>query len=212
MRYILIFVINLILTGYAVSQNTITFEIKEKSGESLIGASIVIEGTAQGTISSAEGVAKLENIPNGKVVFVISFVGYEELEIALDFPENNSKAIKIELEEGEELQEVIISTTRSSRTIQDIPTRIEAITGEELGEKAAMNSSNIGMLLSETTGTNSANFLKLWKYEHSHSRLRWTIYSNSKRWLSALWRFCRRTFHYANTPIRLKTSGTYQRK
>jgi len=152
MRYILIFVINLILTGYAVSQNTITFEIKEKSGESLIGASIVIEGTAQGTISSAEGVAKLENIPNGKVVFVISFVGYEELEIALDFPENNSKAIKIELEEGEELQEVIISTTRSSRTIQDIPTRIEAITGEELGEKAAMNSSNIGMLLSETTG------------------------------------------------------------
>jgi iron complex outermembrane receptor protein len=56
------------------------------------------------------------------------------------------------LEEGEELEEVVITSTRSSRTIQDIPTRIEAITGEELGEKAAMNSSNIGMLLRETTG------------------------------------------------------------
>ncbi len=47
---------------------------------------------------------------------------------------------------------MVISTTRSSRTIIDIPTRIEVITGEELGEKAAMNSSNIGMLLRETTG------------------------------------------------------------
>ena len=50
------------------------------------------------------------------------------------------------------LEEVVIAATRSSRTIQDIPTRIEAITGEELGEKAAMNSTNIGMLLRETTG------------------------------------------------------------
>lgn len=50
------------------------------------------------------------------------------------------------------MEGVIIATTRSSRTIDDIPTRIEAITGEELGEKAVMNSSNIGMLLRETTG------------------------------------------------------------
>ena len=56
------------------------------------------------------------------------------------------------MEEGEELEEVVISATRSSKTIDDIPTRIEAISGEELGEKAAMNSTNIGMLLSETTG------------------------------------------------------------
>ncbi len=56
------------------------------------------------------------------------------------------------MEAGQELEEVIIVTTRSSRSIQEIPTRIETITAEELGEKAAMNSSNIGMLLRETTG------------------------------------------------------------
>ena len=80
-------------------------------------------------------------------------MGYEEQKITLSFPGDNDKIIEIELEEGgEELEEVIIFSTRSTRTIIDIPTRIEVITGEELGEKAAMNSSNIGMLLRETTG------------------------------------------------------------
>ena len=62
MRYILIFAINLIFTGYALSQNTITFEVKEESGESLIGASVVIEGTTQGAIANTEGKAKLESL------------------------------------------------------------------------------------------------------------------------------------------------------
>jgi iron complex outermembrane receptor protein len=142
----------LFCSGLAYSQNTVTFVVKEDSGEPLIGASVVIKGTAAGTITNAEGVAYFDNLADGKTGFVISFVGYEEKEITLSFPSENNKTIEVELEEGEELEEVVISTTRSSRTIEDIPTRIEAITGEELGEKAAMNSSNIGMLLRETTG------------------------------------------------------------
>lgn len=140
-------------TGLVQSQNTISFRVNEKTGEPLIGASVVIEGTTIGTITNVDGIAMLENIPNGKIEFLISFIGFEEKEIALSFPENNDKVVEIELLEGSmELEEVIISATRSSRTIQDIPTRLEFISEEELGEKAAMNSTNIGMLLRETTG------------------------------------------------------------
>jgi outer membrane receptor for ferrienterochelin and colicins len=46
----------------------------------------------------------------------------------------------------------LISSTRSSRTIKDIPTRIEFIAGEELEEKANMKAGDIRMLLSESTG------------------------------------------------------------
>nr|WP_321407083.1 TonB-dependent receptor [uncultured Carboxylicivirga sp.] len=134
------------------AQNTIRFEVKEESGEPLIGANVTIKGAAIGTITDIQGFALFQDLKDGNYEFVISFIGYEDTEVFLSFPESNNKTIEIELEEGEELEEIIIATTRSSRTIQDIPTRIEAITGEELGEKAAMNSSNIGMLLSETTG------------------------------------------------------------
>lgn len=152
MKYLISSLLFLFTSGIILGQNTVSFEVKEESGESLIGASVVIEGTSNGTITNTKGIAKFENLPNGEIEFVISFIGFEEMEIELSFPENNNKTIEIELEEGEELEEVVITSTRSSRTIQDIPTRIEAITGEELGEKAAMNSSNIGMLLRETTG------------------------------------------------------------
>jgi iron complex outermembrane receptor protein len=130
----------------------VTFKVKEEAGEYLIGTSVVIEGTTNGTITNTEGIALFDNLQDGKFVFVITYVGYEEKEIELSFPDDNNKIIEIELEAGQELEEVVIATTRSSRSIQDIPTRIEAITAEELGEKAAMNSSNIGMLLRETTG------------------------------------------------------------
>jgi len=152
MKNIQLLILLLFSSGLIFAQNSITFKVQEESGEPLIGASVVIEGTTNGTITNTDGVAKFENLSDGEYEFVISFVGYEETEIELSFPESNQKTIEIELEEGEELEEVVIAATRSSRTIQDIPTRIEAITGEELGEKAAMNSTNIGMLLRETTG------------------------------------------------------------
>ena len=152
MRIFFLNLLFLLFSGILTAQNKVSFQVNGESGESLIGASVIIEGTSTGTVTDTEGLAIFSNLPDGKMTFVISFVGYETKATDLSFPTDNNKLIEIELEAGEELEEVIIATTRSSRSIQDIPTRIEAITGEELGEKAAMNSSNIGMLLRETTG------------------------------------------------------------
>jgi iron complex outermembrane receptor protein len=146
----LLFVI--FITHISIAQNSITFKVKEETGNPLIGANLIIKAITSGTITNEDGIAIFTDLPDGKIEFVISFIGYEEQKIVLVFPGDSGKTIEIELEEGEELEEVVITATRSSRLIQDIPTRVEAITGEELGEKAAMNSSNIGMLLRETTG------------------------------------------------------------
>lgn len=54
-------------------------------------------------------------------------------------------------EEGE-LEEVIVRSTRSTRTISTIPTRIEVIAGEELDEKGNMKPGDIRMILNESTG------------------------------------------------------------
>ena len=50
------------------------------------------------------------------------------------------------------MEEVIISSTRSTRTIQNIPTRVELIGGEELEEKGNMKPGDIRMVLNESTG------------------------------------------------------------
>ena len=52
----------------------------------------------------------------------------------------------------EEDEEVVIQSTRSTRTIRDIPTRVEFVAGEELDEKANMKPGDIRMVLNESTG------------------------------------------------------------
>src|SRR5579859_1233860 len=50
------------------------------------------------------------------------------------------------------MNEVIITSTRSNRTFQNIPTRVEFINGEELDEKGNMKPGDIRMMLNESTG------------------------------------------------------------
>ena len=50
------------------------------------------------------------------------------------------------------MDEVVLQSSRSTRTVKKIPTRIEFIGVEEMGEKAIMNPTNISMVLRESTG------------------------------------------------------------
>ncbi len=126
--------------------------IDAETQEPLIGATVSIDNTSTGTISDINGVASFTDLPDGTHVFKISFVGYESQTISYTLPYSGDLPVVVELTNGEELETVIVSATRSSRSILDLPTRVEAITAEELGEKAVMNSANISMLLRESSG------------------------------------------------------------
>ena len=52
----------------------------------------------------------------------------------------------------EELEEIIITSTRTRRSFEDQPTRVEVLGGEEINEKANMKPGDIRMLLNESTG------------------------------------------------------------
>ena len=52
----------------------------------------------------------------------------------------------------EEVEEIIVTTTRSRRSFEQQPTRVEVLGGEEINEKANMKPGDIRMLLNEGTG------------------------------------------------------------
>ena len=52
----------------------------------------------------------------------------------------------------EEVEEIIVTTTRSRRSFEQLPTRVEVLGGEEINEKANMKPGDIRMLLNEGTG------------------------------------------------------------
>ncbi|HEY9184596.1 MAG TPA: TonB-dependent receptor [Salegentibacter sp.] len=119
----------------------------------LLGANVIVKGTDIGTTANMDGKIRLVNIPDGNQIIEFSFLGFETEEIALQFPRTSSEVLQVYLEpSGEEMEEVLIRSTRSRRTIADLPTRVEVISGEELAEKGNMKPGDIRMLLNETTG------------------------------------------------------------
>lgn len=148
--FLLFFLLNLNLI---FAQNTLKASIKnEKTKEAIANVSVFLEGTNSSSVSDEKGFVIIENIPGGKQSIVFNSIGYRKKEKTIVFPQND--IIEIFLEPtSEELEEVkITSTTRSSRTIQNIPTRIETIAAGELDEKSSMQPGNIKMLLTESTG------------------------------------------------------------
>lgn len=137
----------------AFSQHTFRALVKDAdSGEPLVGATVVVEGTNMGSNTDETGLAVIQDIPAGRQVIVFSYVGYTGQEETFNFPLPSDQPVVILLEEGEEMEQVLVTATRSTRTIEEIPTRIEFLGAEELTEKAVMNSTNIAMLLRESTG------------------------------------------------------------
>lgn len=121
--------------------------------EILVGVNAVLNKTANGASSDENGIITISNIPDGKQHITFSYLGYESETKSYTFPLSSSAPVEIFLEQDDEmLEEVTISSTRGTRTIQNIPTRVEFISSEELGEKGSMKPGDIRMLLNESTG------------------------------------------------------------
>ena len=149
---ILLFCLMLFSTGL-FAQHSIKLLIKNDEKEVLAGASVSISSLNQSVIADSNGLAVFKNVPAGNYSIIISFVGMEELEINLQVPQPGEEPLEVILEEGHEHEEeVIVTATRISRSISDIPTRVETISGEELTEKGNMKPGDIRMLLNESTG------------------------------------------------------------
>lgn len=130
-----------------MAQHTVTVSVKDAvTSAPLPGATLVLP--AQHSMTNENGIAILTNI-NGVQQLKITFIGYQVYTTTI----SNQDTLFVLLQPaGEEMDEVVISSTRSTRTIQNIPTRVEFIGGEELEEKGNMKPGDIRMMLNESTG------------------------------------------------------------
>jgi iron complex outermembrane receptor protein len=142
------------IASSAFGQNAFRAIVKDQvNNEPLPGATAALKRLNLGASANQEGFLEILNIPNGEHTIEVSFVGYEASTFTLHFPRHSNDTTIIELEpSSEELEEIVVSSTRSTRTIADIPTRVEFIAGEELEEKGNMKPGDIRMLLNESTG------------------------------------------------------------
>ena len=143
-----------IITCFSAKAQTSDIQIKvisESENEPIFGATVYFEELEKGAVTDFDGNTTFNEIPNGEHIIIVSFLGFETLKTTIQIPSNSDLIFKLK-SGGNELDEVVLQSSRSTRTVKKIPTRIEFIGVEEMGEKAIMNPTNISMVLRESTG------------------------------------------------------------
>ena len=148
--FIIILSIGISIIGNA--QQAILIKVTGGENKSPVAASILLKGTTKGYSADSTGTTSISFPADGAYTLVTSAVGYEEKQTKISIP-YTSDTLEIELESSEhEMEEVVVQSTRTSRTIANVPTRVETIELEEIDEKNSMRPANVAMLLHESTG------------------------------------------------------------
>ncbi|MEM8508813.1 MAG: SusC/RagA family TonB-linked outer membrane protein [Bacteroidota bacterium] len=130
MRYIrkLVFLLVLAVPAIMFSQNVVTGTVTDKTfGEPLLGASIVVKGTTNGTTTDFDGNYRIE-AENGQIL-VFSYIGYKAQEI-----EVTSNVINVVLEEDTNQLDEVVIIGYGTTTKKDATGSVIGVTEEELNQ------------------------------------------------------------------------------
>lgn len=143
-----------LLLGKASAQNSLQIKVADKEEELPIeGATVVIDKTTLVAYTDSQGIAQLENIPDGEQTLVISYLGYFRKKIKLTFPQTSMLTLMVSLEsQNEELEEVVIVSTRNEMKSDELPTRVEVVSAEEVEERSHDKPSDVSHVIKEQPG------------------------------------------------------------
>jgi len=112
----------------------------KSSREHVPFVNIVVKGTRIGTTTDVTGHFKLTNLPVGKNIIIASAIGYITQERDVVMEKDKSTDLFFELEQDVfQLEQVVVTGTRTKHYIKDVPVRIEVITAKEIETKNACN-------------------------------------------------------------------------
>ncbi|WP_353480444.1 TonB-dependent receptor [Haliscomenobacter sp.] len=142
-------------------------EIKGKvtadSGEPLIGASIKVKGTDQGTVTDIDGNFSLTVAVGAPVTLIISYVGYEE-QIIKDFvATQSSNKLNISLKSTSTNLSTLVVTGYGTRAKRDLTGSVASVQAKDIKEQAvtsfdqALVGKMAGVQVIQTSGAPGGN-------------------------------------------------------
>ena len=150
-RKIIAAILTLFLTGVANAQYNFKCIVKNVSTNGPIpGATVVLN--KKHSVSTNDGSIIIANIPAGKYEVTVSHTGFEEQTLTVDIPQSDTTLIISLKTKEEQLDEVIVSSFRTNSRIEDLPTKVEVLGSEEVGEENGIKPGNIASLLGDIAG------------------------------------------------------------
>ena len=113
--------------------NACTGIVVDQNGETIIGASVVVKGTTNGTITGLDGDFSISNVKKGDVIS-ISYVGYAAQEIVWD-----GKPLKITLKEDTEVLDEVVVVGYATVKKANLTGAVSAVDDKVLADRPIVN-------------------------------------------------------------------------
>ena len=106
---------------------TISGMVQDEDNAPLIGATVLVKGTNNGTTTDVDGNFRINDVPENAVL-VISYTGYAPQEV------NATDGMTVTLERSATLREVVVTAQKRSESVQSIPISIGVLRKEEIAQ------------------------------------------------------------------------------
>ena len=118
----------------AMAQKTVSGTVVDATGEGVIGASVMVKGTSNGTVTDLDGNFTIQNVPeNGSIV--VSYVGFHTQTI----PVAGKSQFNITLEEDKQLLDEVVVVGYGVQRKSDVTGALTRVGEKELNVKPVSN-------------------------------------------------------------------------
>jgi iron complex outermembrane receptor protein len=133
------------------AQSTGTLIVRVVSDDGPIEHAVVRIGETA-TETNVKGEVEL-TLPEGPVEVAVERFGFTSRRVTATVKGASQTTVTVELEPQSVLSEnVVVTATRTTQRIQDLPIRVEVVPQEEIDEKLSITPGDVAMLLTETNG------------------------------------------------------------
>ena len=115
----------------AQTQKVTGVVISEEDGQPVVGASVLVKGTTQGTITDVDGNFNLSNVPSSAKTLQISYIGMQTQEVAI------KPVLKIILKsDSQKLDEIVVTAVGIQRAERSLGYSVSKVDADEAIQKA----------------------------------------------------------------------------
>ena len=120
----------LFLSQSAWAQFKVSGKISDEAGEALVGVSVVVKGTTNGTVTDIDGNYSLQVSAGNSATVVLSYIGYASTEAAVS---SNSGTLNFTLKESAaRLEEIVVTGLASNIKRANVSTSVARLTSADL--------------------------------------------------------------------------------
>lgn len=140
----------------------VTGIVSDKTGEPIIGANVVIEGTTKGTTSDIDGRFIIESAPD-KAMLLISYLGYQSQKVRL----TDKTMYEIVLEEDNQVLNEVVVVGYGTQKRVTMTSAVASMKGEDMKTMPVGNVSNVlggmvsGVITQQSSGAPGADQAKV---------------------------------------------------